>query len=153
MLPKPRNAPPGILLSQDQRYRAILLRSVRKAQNRQGDSIVIETGKTLAELTYEVDVLHKYIVPLPDNGRACISWQERGTLTYFDDSGYPAIYWQEGLEHPQNKREDYTSLERFIDHIKRYWGEDDKLLTTLWCVYDDGVEAFNGLLGDIKIDL
>lgn len=112
------------------------------------------TGKKLAELTYEVDVLHKYLVPENDDGRSCINWCPNGTLAYFDGSGYPAVYFSESHPSPHDNREDFTSLERFIAYLKKWWGDSNCTpLALKWVVYDDGVEAFNSLLGDIKIDL
>lgn len=69
--------------------------------------------KTLAELTYEVNTLHKDIVSTL-NDQVRIIWQDGGTLTYFgDDDGFPELYWRPGrqMRGPLGQRENYATLQ------------------------------------------
>lgn len=99
------------------------------------------TGKRLAELTYEIDVLRKAVGTILDD-LACICWQEDGTLSLFSpDDGYPALYY--APEHvvldPGDCIEDYTSLGRFLAKMKTT--EDPYMLYLLaspvWSVIEE----------------
>lgn len=80
-------------------------------------------GKTLDELTYEVDTQRKTIRTIFDN-EAAISWQDDGTLTYFSYSdGYPGAYFDEQTNFANNI-EDFTSLPRFAQFLRNLFARD-----------------------------
>lgn len=97
-------------------------------------------GKSLTDLAHEIDVEHKSVKTLTDD-RACISWQDDGTLTYFSHyDGYPSCYYAPWTDFANNK-EDFTSLAGLMRFMKNGIEKDNEyvhyLLTApVWCILE-----------------
>jgi hypothetical protein len=87
------------------------------------DKNMLKSGKTLDELTYEVDTQHKSLKTILDD-EACIAWQADGTLAYFSyDDGYPGAYFAPHTDFANNI-EDFTSLPRFAQFLRKNFARD-----------------------------
>lgn len=117
-------------------------------------------GKCLADLAHEIDVLCKPVKTVMED-KACISWQDDGTLAYFShNDGYPECYYAPWTDFANN-RENFTSLSRFLQFMKRNIDANEYLQYLLtapvWQVIEEHSQverdAFNALLAGIEINL